>query len=90
MRIRRATLLPTATGCRLVGGRQKRPYLHLGMAPFLGTAMRIHRRELIRLAAATAALPALSHLAMAQAYPARPARIIVGYAAGGGVDITAR
>ncbi len=52
--------------------------------------MNIHRRELIRLAGAAAALAAWPHVAKAQAYPARPVRLIVGYAAGGGVDIAAR
>ena len=47
--------------------------------------MMIHRRELIRLAGAAAAFPALSRIAKAQAYPSRPVRIVVGYAAGGGV-----
>ena len=42
------------------------------------------------MAAGAAALPAASRIARAQAYPTRPVRIIVGYAAAGGTDITAR
>jgi len=52
--------------------------------------MTIRRRELIRAIGAAAALPALPRLGFAQAFPARPVRIIVGYAAGGGTDISAR
>ena len=49
-----------------------------------------HRRQFFRLAAGAAALPAVSRSARAQAYPTRPVRIVAAFAAGGGVDITAR
>jgi tripartite-type tricarboxylate transporter receptor subunit TctC len=48
------------------------------------------RRKFLHLAAGTAALPFASRLALAQSYPTRPVRIIVGFAPGGGVDIVAR
>jgi tripartite-type tricarboxylate transporter receptor subunit TctC len=52
--------------------------------------MVIHRRKLLRLAGATAAVAVWPHAAWAETYPSRPVRILVGYAAGGGVDIAAR
>ena len=49
-----------------------------------------HRRQFLHLAAAAAALPAVSRFAWAQAYPSRPVRIVVTFPAGSTSDILAR
>jgi len=52
--------------------------------------VKLPRRAFLRLAAGAAALPVVSWVARAQAYPSRSVRIIVGQAAGSGTDIAAR
>jgi tripartite-type tricarboxylate transporter receptor subunit TctC len=52
--------------------------------------MKLPRRQLLHLAAGAAAFPGASRLAWAQTYPARPARIIVGFPAGNASDIIVR
>ena len=52
--------------------------------------MKLPRRTFLHLAASAAALPTVSQIARAQAYPSRPVRLFVGAPAGGGIDIVAR
>jgi tripartite-type tricarboxylate transporter receptor subunit TctC len=55
-----------------------------------GHFMKLRRRKFLRLAAGVAALPAMPRIASARDYPIRPVHLIVGFAPGGGNDITAR
>ena len=52
--------------------------------------MTLLRRNFLHLAAGTVALPGLSRFALAQAYPTKPVRIIVGFGSGSSFDILAR
>ena len=50
----------------------------------------LHRRHFLQLAAGVTAVPAMSRITCAEAYPSRPARIICGFPAGTSSDISSR
>ena len=52
--------------------------------------MKLPRRRFLQLAAGAAVLPALPRFVAAQAYPVKPVRVIVGFAAGSAADIVSR
>jgi tripartite-type tricarboxylate transporter receptor subunit TctC len=52
--------------------------------------MKLARRKFLYLSAGAVALPVVSRIALAQTYPSRPVRIIVGFPAGGSADLAAR
>src|SRR5215471_12637620 len=77
---------------RVSSGKSLRsPHFNCGTVNTIGRdRMKLPRRNFLHLAAGAAALPAVSRIARAQAYPTRPVHIIEGFGAGSALDIVAR
>ena len=52
--------------------------------------MKVTRRAFLNHAVGAAALPVIAPAAWAESYPSRPVRVLVGFAAGGAADVSAR
>src|ERR1700720_3238830 len=78
--------------CAMTGSRPLTWVTRIGLVccPAGGHDMKLLRRTFLKLAGGVTAAAAFPRLASADDYPTRPVRIIAGFAAGGGVDITAR
>ena len=86
----RVSLILSPLG-RVVPSSSVRPDRRDGRLNLLkGNAMRFPRRQFLRLLGTAVAFPAVSRIAIAQAYPSRPVRLIAPFPAGGSIDITAR
>src|SRR5262249_47002458 len=80
--------------CRRRASGLRRTNFELAFVSSLGrrekTMKLPHRRQFMHLAAGAAALPAMSRIARAQAYPIRPITMVVPFPAGGSTDTLAR
>jgi len=87
----KAAMLPAAGEpfCKIDIGFRSPSALRRARKPVEGK-MKLPRRRFLHLAGGAVALPALSRIARAEAYPSRPVRWIVAFAAGGPNDTTAR
>jgi tripartite-type tricarboxylate transporter receptor subunit TctC len=80
---------PALSTIRRMQGRPAKAAM-LRTHPLRVKSAKLPRRKFLRLATGAVAVPAVSRIARAQAYPARPITMIVPFAAGGATDVIGR